>query len=94
MYIRTHINDHQLSTNVGAVSCGLCVRFIHPFYKDCTSSDRYIINDVPTCYRPTYREGENSKTGVTNLASGRLSYVEDTRKVIVLKDAEIFTNEA
>ncbi len=93
MKIITHLNDRQLGIELDAVTSGECVRFLSPFHQDCSPNDRYILNNVISGYRP-YRGDSDNKMGVTNLDTGKLSYVERSRKVVVLKDAEIFTNEA
>ena len=92
MQIITHINDHQRAVAVGNVSAGGCVRFLHPFHQDYSRADRYIVNDIISSYRPHSSKHEG-KTGVTNLTTGKLSYVEPTRECIFLPDAEVVTNE-
>lgn len=92
MHIRTFIAEKQLGVGVGKVSAGACVRFLSPFHQDCKPGARYIVNWVVESYRP-HRGDSNLKVGVTNLNDGKLSYVEGTRKVILLKEAEVITNE-
>jgi len=93
MRISTHIAERQLAVPIGSVQYGSCVRFLAPFHQDCRPSDRYILNDVISDYRP-HKGNCNMKAGVTNLLTGKLSYVELTRKAIIFADAEVVTNEA
>lgn len=84
--------EPQLTVEVGVVRHGQCVRFVHPFHQDCKCNDRYIVNDVTPGYRP-FRGDSDQKIGVSNLSTGKLSYVEGYRKVVILEDAVVETNE-
>lgn len=70
--------------NVGA---GKSVKFEHVFHQDYSPNDVFMVNQVASGYRPEEAK-YNGKVGVSNLRTGKLSYVEGSRKVEIL-DAEV-----
>lgn len=69
------------------VGHGKSVKFDQSFHQDMSCDQPFIVNQVCSSYRPEEAK-YNGKVGVTNLRTGKLSYVDGSRKVEVL-DAEV-----
>lgn len=69
------------------VQAGTPIQFRTTFHQDNRRDDIFIVNAVSSTYRPA--DGKyRGKIGVTNLRSGHLSYVSETREIQVI-DAEV-----
>jgi len=76
---------------VNEVAKGESVEFRHTFHQDCKPNDVFIINIVSSSYRPE-RDGYHNKVPVTNLRTGKLSYVDCTREVAIVS-ADVVLDE-
>ena len=74
---------------VGSRTYGDVVQFNKRFYQDYPPNDLYIVLNVCGSYTDKTHSGfASNKTGIANLASGRLSFVSPDREVTVM-NAEV-----
>ena len=71
------------SKDVGMMPRGAVVQFNRQFHQDYPPNDIYIVLDVCDSYAYQERSTgfKDNKTGVVNLATGKLSFVSESRQV-------------
>lgn len=89
------IINQKLKKNLKPVSKtapGTVVQFNRQFHQDYPPNDLYIVLDVCSSYDHRTAGGfRDQKTGVANLATGKLSFVSDNREVTIMT-AEVSVN--
>jgi len=87
----TRYNANRHWVPIHTVAAGESVEFKHVFHQDCKPDDIFIVNDVCMSYRP----GDYHYTGkipVTNLRTGKLSYVDKGRQSALIS-SEVVLDE-
>ncbi len=67
-------------TELGQVGCGSSVTFRRPFHQEVCENEVFIVTKVCSSYWPD-RVDSCNKTAVTNLRTGKISYVDSEREV-------------
>lgn len=87
--VRHDANRHWVP--IHAIVAGASVEFKYAFHQDCKPGDIFIVNEVCMSYRPgDYHYA--AKIPVTNLRTGKLSYVDKGRQAAVVS-SEVVLDE-
>lgn len=86
------VNNNRSTKRLEQQKAGTVVQFNKQFHQDYPPNDLYIVLDVCESYKDRSDKGfRTNKTGITNLSTGKLSFVDPQREVTIM-NAEVKVN--